>query len=424
MADINKMSWTERLFRVFGSGINSSTPGAYRPTISAITTTSASSSLFGEDLVVQRTPIIELNSSYGTSEVRDEVVLLNGGTEQLAETGEIQLQTGVDPNGSVSIRSATIGRYIPGYGAEIGIGIREGTVPTGTQSVKWGGVTPDNNDGIYFLYDADGIAVVRLNNGVENTVRQADWNRDKLDGTGLSKVNVDLTQGKIWQVEFSWYGYGVIVFGLVDAVEGGTQRFIPCHEFSAFSDTSIRSPNLKVFVEAKNGGTTASNLDVRLGGRQYAVVGKYVPKYRFAGERRSAAATTTTIRPLISFKRKSGFDDRVIKLEGFTIANKGVSEVYVEVRVGGTLTGAVFDTPRNHTPEETALESDYQATAITGGLVVWAGDIISSGQQTQSALADRNVDQDIPNGTVVTLCAASFSGTPDLVSGFRMREEW
>lgn len=381
-------------------------------------------SQFGEQLTVEKTPILELNSSYGTSLLRDIVVLENGGTQQLAPSGEIQIQTGTNANGNVSINSAEIGRYIPGFGAEIGLGVRGITTPTGSQQARWGGLTPNEKDGLYFLWDANGIAVVRRNDNVENIVRQADWNLDKLDGNGRSKIVLNINEGKIYQVDYTWYGYGAIVFGLVDTAIGGQQRFIPVHRFQSFSDTSVQSPNLKVFIEAGNGGTTASNLDIRLGGRQYSIIGKYIPKYRFTGDRRASTALSTTVKPLVSFRRKAAFSDRSIKLAGYSLVNTGTTPVYIEIRINGTLTGFNFLTPTDYTASETALESDLVATAITGGLVAWSGEVVGSGQGVTPSLSDREVDLDIPDGAIVTLCAASFSGTPNVVSALRLQEEW
>lgn len=415
--------WPEKLWRIFGDGPSGTSPGAYIPEQRALRIKQLGDSQFGEFLAVERTPIIELNSSYGTSQLRDAVTTENGATETLAPTGEIQLQTGTNPDGRVIVESAEIGRYIPGFSAEIGLGLRVSDAPTGTQEIRWGGLSPDGNDGLYFLYDADGLAVVRLNNGTESITRQADWNIDTLDGTGKSKVNLDPSVGKIYQIEFTWYGYGAIVFGIVDTV-AGDQDFIRAHRLEAFSDTSIRSPNLRVFVEVKNGGTTTTNLDVRLGGRQYAIVGKYEPRFRFTGDRRAGRSTSTTVLPLISFLRKDAFNDRSVKLESYSLLNNGNEDAYIEIRLGGTLTGASFGTPSNYTATETALESDTSATAITGGDVVWAGDIVGAGQNRAPSLAQNKVELDIPNGSVVTLCAATFTGTTTVVSGFRMREEW
>ena len=62
------------------------------------------SSQFGEFLTVSRTPIIELNSAYGTSTLRDIVTLTGTGSKDdvngSVTTGEIELATGTTASSS------------------------------------------------------------------------------------------------------------------------------------------------------------------------------------------------------------------------------------------------------------------------------------------------------------------------------------
>lgn len=426
VSDQKGRSWLQRIWEIWGD--DDTIPGAYLPTRHGIRVIQENESQFGEAKVVSRTPIVELNSVFGTSPLRDKVVTANGGTKDdvngTVTTGEILLETNTDADGEVLLESAEIGRYISGYGAELGVGVRFTQAPTDTQSATWGGITSDGNNGFYFGRDATGVYVTRLRAGTEiDKTYQSDWNLDKLDGTGKSGRTLDLDNGNIFQIEWTWYGYGQIIFGVLGVVSG-KQTFIPVHEMSDFTDTSVTDPSLRVFTKVENGGTTTSNLPLYVGGRQYSVVGTYVPKYRFTADVRGSTTLSTTVQPLISFRIKSGFRNRSIKLQGYTIVNDGNNRVYVELRLDGTLTGATFGTPGNYTASDTALESDTSATAITGGNVIWNGDVIDSSNAGNVGLADRDVDLDLPEESTITLCAASFSGTPAVFSGFRMKEEW
>lgn len=374
---------------------------------------------FGEFLTVSRTPIIELNSSYGLSALRDRQNFTGGGNASSTE-GEIVLNTSTTPSSTSKVDSAEVGRYVPGYAAEIGIGIRMPSAPVGNQIARFGGLGQDDDNGLYFGRDSTGYFTAILRNGVETKTYQSDWSVDKLDGLGDSGFNLLTSTGNIFQVNFTWYGYGAIEFGIVGTV-AGKQRFIPCHTVSGFNQTSIVSPNLRVFAEVNNGGDS-TNLQLFLGGRQYSIIGRYLPKFRFTGNFRGSVATTTTVRPLISFRRKAGFNDRAIKLSGFDTLAASDPHV-VEVRVGGTLTGASWATPTNHTASETALESDISATAITNGIVVWQ-QIVSGGLGQQTSLTAAEVGFDLPDNSIVTLCTRALTGTGTVSSAFRLREEW
>lgn len=58
------------------------------------------------------------------------------------------------------------------------------------------------------------------------TVNQADWNGDKLDGTGASGLTLDLTHPQILWMDFEWLGVGSVRCGFI--ING---QYIVCHTF-------------------------------------------------------------------------------------------------------------------------------------------------------------------------------------------------
>lgn len=395
-----------------------------------VRTINENQSQFGETRTVNRTPVIELDSSYGTSMLRD-IETVSGSGTIISSEGKITLSTGTTANSTSILDSAEVGRYMPGFSAEIGIGVRLPSLPSGNQSALWGGLSYNNENGFYFGIDATGLYVARISGGVEDTkFYQENFNIDKLNGSGISKYNINVTDGIIYQIDFTWYGYGQILFGIVgilpdnENVNGRNkiQKFIPCHSMQIKGSVSTFSPNLKIHAEIGN-GTDATNYSMDVGGRQYSIVGEYDAKYRYTNDFRGSTNTSTTVSPLISFTRKEEFRDRSIKLEGFDII-AATEPCIVEVIVNGTLTGASFGTPTDHTASETALVSDTSATAISGGMVVWQ-QLIDAGTNKNSAeLATNDVAFDIPNNALVTLAIRTISGTGTAVSSFRLREEW
>lgn len=376
-------------------------------------------SMFGEQLSVQRTPIIELNSTYGTSALRDIESTENGGTITL-DAGEIRLRTGTTANGTAALRSARRGRYVPGYGGEVGVGIRIPTDATGNQSIMWGIISPDGQEGLYFGQDADGLYVARTTQGVETKIRQAAWNVDKLDGASRSRVTLDPTIGYIYQIRFSWYGNGQIEWG-VAATVGRQQTFIPCHE-ERFAGLSLQTPNLPITAKADNGGDTDS-IDAFIAGRQYSIIGDYVPKFRFVGQERGSVTTGTTAVPLITFRSKADFIDRARKVDSFDVLTSTAPHI-LELRLDGTLTGASYATPTNGTASELAHEVDTSATAITGGTVIYSQLVEGGGKGVSAFASQEGLQYDIPERQPITLCARTLSGTDSITSHFRMIEEW
>jgi len=382
--------------------------------------TSGMSSLFSEVITTSRTPIIELNSAYGTSLLRDVLTTANGGTiTQNATDGTIVLSSGTTANGSAHIDSAEVGRYIPGYAGGYGIGIRIPTAPTGNTFAEWGCLDSSEDNGFLFGQDATGAYVEYRKGGVSTKVYQSDWNVDRLDGTGASGITLDTSIGYIYQVDYSWYGYALIQWSIL-AQQDNNQSRVLLHQFKPENSTSIANPNLRIHAKVDNGGDT-TNLTMDVGGRQYSVYGRYVPKFRFSGQTR-VVNTSGTLIPTVSFRAKSAFTDRSLRVEGFTTLVAS-ADVEAFVILNGTLTNASYGTPSLYTAAETAVEVDTSATAISGGVVIWS-DILIAGQGHRSSLSAAELDIDIPQGQPVTLAIRTLANTGTAKVHFRIKEEW
>jgi len=380
------------------------------------------SSQFGEALTVERTPIIELNSAYGVTAVRDVTSVTNSGAITSPGTGEILLSTGATASSTADLYSGERGRYIPGYGAQVGVGVRIPVSPTGEQSVKWGLITPDGNEGFYFGMDATGLYAAVVRSGTETEkVYQSSFNLDLADGSGDTGYVLDVSKGNIFQIDFTWYGYGQILFGVLGVV-GGYQKFIPLHQYRPTDQTSIRTPNLPVTVLSTN-GATASDFDVYVGGRQYSIIGEYAPKYRATGqERASVSVGSGVVEPLVSFRSKSGFEDRSLQVESIT-AIVQTTPVVAEIYINPTLTGASWANPTNYTAAETAVETDVSATSLSGGTLIWS-ELLPAGSGTNRAASKALNTIDIPENQVVTLAFRGVGGTATVTAQLVMREEW
>jgi len=375
-------------------------------------------SQFGELITTERTPIIELNSSYGTSLLRDVIETTNSGSVT-SSSGEIKISTGATANSKAHFDSAEAGRCTPGYGAEIKVGFRVPTLPTGNQYAQWGGHDVTENNGIFFGVDATGLYTAINKGGTVTKTYQSSWNIDQLDGTGPSGITADLSKGNIWRIIYTWCGQ--IVWGKVATINN-QQQFVPCHYVVPEGSPSIESPNLYIFTEVLNGGD-AVNFDAYVGGRQYSIVGRYRPKFRYTSDLRTGVSTSTSILPIVSFRNKTAFLDRSVRVAGMEV-KPTTEDVIVELRINCTLTNASWQTPTNHTAAETAVESDISATALTNGIVVWS-EIFEAGKKNDNnTLTGEALDIDLPQQQPVTLCVRTLSGTGTVTANFRVQEEW
>lgn len=143
--------------------------------------------------------------------------------------------------------------YQPGKGQEV--------ILTGVFGAGQAGITKrigyfDTNNGLFFQLSGTTLSVVRRTSTsgspVDNVVTQANWNIDKLDGTGASGVTLDLTKTQIMIIEFEWLGVGRVRYGF--DIDG---KIIFVHQlFNAnnLTEVYISTPNLPVKYEIANDG--------------------------------------------------------------------------------------------------------------------------------------------------------------------------
>lgn len=160
----------------------------------------------------------------------------------------------------------------------------------------------DANNGFFFQVGTGGLGATD-NTGFNVVIRssipeasvkdlkipRADWNGDKLDGTGDSQAIVDLSHSNIWWIDVQWHGSGRVRFGTY--VDG--QRVV-CHSYYhgnnyeyAMSQTaslnvcwSIKSTaatNSTLFLETWSASVwTESNVDLRTYGQPATYASNHV----------------------------------------------------------------------------------------------------------------------------------------------------
>ena len=88
----------------------------------------------------------------------------------------------------------------------------------------------NTNNGVYFQQTSAGLAFVlrTYTSGAvtETVVTQANWNGDKLNGSGSSGITLDVTKTQILFFDFEWLGVGAVRCGFI--ING---QFYNCHTF-------------------------------------------------------------------------------------------------------------------------------------------------------------------------------------------------
>src|SRR5210317_1062454 len=120
-----------------------------------------------------------------------------------------------------------------------------------TENLKQRVGTFDANNGIFFEDTGTGYQIVRRSytsgSSVDDPITQANWNGDKLDGTGASGYTLDPTKATILFMDYEWLGMGSVRVGFV--IDG---KFITAHTFynaNNLSTVYMQTANLPIRLE-------------------------------------------------------------------------------------------------------------------------------------------------------------------------------
>lgn len=227
-------------------------------------------------------------------------------------------------------------------------------------------------DGVFFEQSGSSLYFVIRSSATgtidETTKRaeRADWNIDKLDGTGLSGKTLDLTKGQLLIIEYLWLGVGPVRFGF--EIDG---ERIWAHQFNNqdLPRPYMATGNLPLAIEIENTGVTSSPSEIfqicctnkSQGGVNY----KDIPGSVFSITMTATKAiTNSSWFPILSIRHRDTVGGKtnyaqIIPKVLSTIATGGRDAIW-EAFYNPTLTGASWSNvhPSSH------VEFDIAATAM------------------------------------------------------------
>ena len=219
---------------------------------------------------------------------------------------------------------------------------------------------------------------------VNTSVLQADWNGDKLDGTGASGYTLDLTKAQIYWMDVEWLGVGSVRMGFV--ING---QFIICHTFNhanLITSTYITSASLPLRYEIFNTAATSGASTLK----QICSTVISEGGYELKGIQQAVATTITAPRtfavagtyyPMAAIRLKSTRLDAIVIATAISILGTGNGKNYQwRVLNGATVTGGSW-LPAS---AESSVEYNLTGSSATGGRILASGFINSSNQGSPS----------------------------------------
>lgn len=292
----------------------------------------------------------------------------------------------------------------------------------------------DALNGLFFQVTSAGFAIGQRTNvsgsAVDTIVLQAAFNVDRLDGSGPSKMTLDLTKTNIFVIDFQWLGVGQVRFGVYNPA--GEPAY--CHQIqnaNAIASVYMRTANLPIRYEVFNTAGSA-------GGTLKAICSSVISEGGFEeGRGYPLSATTgitglatTTRRPILTIRPRTTFNsivNRAMIIPDHIEIIASAQPVLYELVYGGTNSGGTW---ANVDTNNSASEFSINSTGIAGGVVIDNGFLATAAGAT-SRIADREsiasrlpitLDIDGANPKELAIVATSFSGSATVNAGLNWKE--
>ena len=219
-----------------------------------------------------------------------------------------------------------------------------------------------------------------------HTENQANWNGDKLDGTGPSGITLDVTRTQILFMDFEWLGAGNVRCGFV--MNG---IFIVCHTFQNANQTGsiavyMTTAILPIRYEITNTGTTASASTMKQICSTVISEGGYQQQTADTTARRTTILTNidSTFIPLVSVRLNANRLGAIVILNRTNVLPTTSQNYEVCVVRNSVLTGASWITGTYQN-----VDYDVSATAMTVPTAssILQADYLTSTAQNRAVLA-------------------------------------
>jgi hypothetical protein len=316
---------------------------------------------YGQALMTQKTSIFDLKSVFGLCGLRDKPTLT--GTATISNSSE-KFDLSVLAAGDVaSLSTRECGVYVSGMACEIGMGLQVATALTGDQTVRFGYF--DDQNGYFYLIQAGQLSCCVRQSGVDLIFPMSQWN-----GDWANHAEVDVLAGKVWQITFSYYGYGPVQFSVMYTSDRGTPTTRILHTYGPVGRCSTNNPHLPVQVEVK-ANTCNTPLSVYVTSRQFSVLGAYDPPHRISSFTYTQTGIGTTWTPGFSLERKpdrAGAHITICGFDAFTTA-----PVMMLFKTGSVLTNANFQNTfvQDYCIDGAGLLMDVASTTMDAGYILY-----------------------------------------------------
>lgn len=342
---------------------------------------------FGRTRVSNPLTLFDSSHRYKDNNLWESLIVGTGSTVGFATTqGLVNIGIGTTSGDSVIRETTKTFSYQPGKSLLVLNTFVPATPKTNLRQ-RVGYFGADN--GMYFEINGTIPYFVErsLSTGTSTSVAQSDWNIDKLDGTGVSGITLDITKAQILWMDIEWLGLGTVRMGFV--IDG---KFIHAHSFhhaNLIQSTYITTASLPLRYEIANTGITTSASTLK------QVCSSVISEggYELRGLQQAVQTPITapvdlptpagTYYPVISIRLKSSPNrlDAIVILTALSLMGTGNGPKYNwQMRASATTSGGTWVSAG----ADSAVEYKIDGGAVSGGRILASGFFESANQSSST----------------------------------------
>jgi len=360
---------------------------------------------FGELVVANLTPIIQADFVYGINANLFSSTLTGSGTA--TSTSQMGIaSTTANASSSALIQTTRRAKYRAAEGllarftAQFTAGVANSTQTAGMRNAAI--------DGWFIGYNGTSFGICYRRNSVDTWVAQADFNADKLDGTGSSGITIDPTKINIFQLSIGYLGVRGCTFSIQNP---DTKAWIAFHEYSLMNTTADQTqsvnPTMTFGIQATN-TTNATNVVVKASSVGVFIVGsrERIGSTYGVNNNKSVGTTETNLLTIRNNTTMNSVTNQAqIRIRSLSLATSANVPVVYKLTKNATLGGVPAYT--NIDATNSCAAYDTAGTTITGGNVQFNTTVGANG----NVFVDlTEFDIFLAPGDTLTVSVASISG--------------
>jgi len=224
----------------------------------------------------------------------------------------------------------------------------------------------DDEDGLMIGYEGNTFQIVRINNSVDTTVAQANWNIDPADGTKTLPV-MNWQRGNVFEIQIQYLGFGRIIFRTENPNSG---KFTNLHVIDYANTATVphlRSASLPFKIYCFN-DTTTSDMIMYSASAGLFTEGR-IENTPITNAFSGSASGITTETILINLRAKTTWGAHENHVETYlsyitsAMSSAGTRNVTYRIVLNGTLASASWS---DVSAGSSSLEKDTSATVTSG----------------------------------------------------------